>query len=165
MKDCSWIPSQFENILPEHLGGCVSCSSHRTDKCRCHGYNCIAWAAGKKDKWWWPIDDPCSYWPEGLPREQIDQETMSNFVRAFQALGYVPCLDGSFEEGFEKVAFFQDGQGRPTHAARSLPNGRWTSKLGRFEDIEHDTLEAVEGKWYGTATTFLRRPFLNKARS
>jgi hypothetical protein len=33
------------------------------------------------------------------------------------------------------------------------------SKLGRGEDIEHRTLEAVEGRNYGKTTTFLKRPF------
>ncbi|MCI0637958.1 MAG: hypothetical protein L0Y72_23715 [Gemmataceae bacterium] len=37
----------------------------------------------------------------------------------------------------------------PTHAARQLPTGRWSSKLGPSEDIEHD-LHALEGEIYGT---------------
>ena len=28
-----------------------------------------------------------------------------------------------------------------THAARQLPSGKWTSKLGDADDIEHNTLE------------------------
>lgn len=53
VRDCSWIlqaPDKFENVRP----GNFTCGSDRT----CHlprwGYNCIAWAAGKTDKWWWP---------------------------------------------------------------------------------------------------------------
>jgi hypothetical protein len=35
----------------------------------------------------------------------------------------------------------------PTHAARQLPSGRWTSKLVLREDIEHD-LHALSGEAY-----------------
>lgn len=38
--------------------------------------------------------------------------------------------------------------GIPSHAARQLPNGRWTSKCGQAEDIEHD-LRDLEGRLYG----------------
>jgi hypothetical protein len=44
-----------------------------------------------------------------------------------------------------------------THAARSLPNGRWTSKLGNGEDIEHITLAVLEGDLYGKVRVFLKR--------
>jgi len=30
-------------------------------------YNCVAWAAEDKDRWWWPDED--SYWPEGVALE------------------------------------------------------------------------------------------------
>jgi hypothetical protein len=46
----------------------------------------------------------------------------------------------------------------PKHAARSLPNGAWTSKLGDDEDIEHSTLAVLEGREYGRAKVFLKRP-------
>jgi hypothetical protein len=36
----------------------------------------------------------------------------------------------------------------PTHMARQLPNGAWTSKCGPEEDITHFTLDALET--YGT---------------
>jgi hypothetical protein len=41
--------------------------------------------------------------------------------------------------------------GEPTHAARQLPNGKWTSKLGRWQDIEYE-LDGLVGKMYGTVT-------------
>jgi hypothetical protein len=44
------------------------------------------------------------------------------------------------------------------HAARQLPTGRWTSKLGKAVDIEHDTPEGVTGPVYGAVVKFLRRP-------
>jgi hypothetical protein len=52
---------------------------------------------------------------------------------------------------------FVDARGVPTHAARLLPSGLWTSKLGEWEDIEHDLL-ALEGDVYGTVALLLKRP-------
>jgi hypothetical protein len=45
-----------------------------------------------------------------------------------------------------------------THAARQLPNGKWTSKLGKGEDIEHDTPDDVSGGIYGEVVEIMRRP-------
>jgi hypothetical protein len=118
-------------------------------------YNCVAWAAGDTARWWWPdpdADDDASFWPPGVPRE----ETVDAFVAAFATLGYAPCSGEDLEPGFSKVALFAEG-GVPMHAARQLPGGRWTSKLGNREDVEHD-LNAVSGEAYGTVVMVLKRP-------
>lgn len=60
------------------------------------------------------------------------------------------------EPGFEKVAVFAISEDIPAHVARQLPNGRWTSKLGQLEDIEHE-LHALEGAEYGRVVQVLRR--------
>jgi hypothetical protein len=117
-------------------------------------YNCIAWAAGGNSDWWWPPSaDRKSYWPAVAP---LEVSTIA-FVVAYQSLGYTICLDESLEPGSERIALFVDVQGVPTHAARQLANGRWTSKLGQSEDIEHD-LRALEGEVYGAAAVILKRP-------
>jgi hypothetical protein len=77
-------------------------------------------------------------------------------MAAFALLGYEPCDAVEKESGFEKIAVFADPTGIPTHAARQLPNGRWTSKLGAAEDIEHE-LHAVAGAIYGTVVRIMRR--------
>jgi hypothetical protein len=115
-------------------------------------YNCLAWAAGRTDQWWWPDRFGAYYWPEAAPRE----ETTESFVRAFETLGYARCLDGGVEAGHEKVALYVR-DGKPTHAARQLPDGTWTSKLGRQIDIRH-TLNALNGPAYGQIVVFLKRP-------
>ncbi len=116
-------------------------------------YNCIAWAAGVVTDWWWPFHDiRRTFWPPGVER----QVTIDAFVSAFQTLGFVACADDSLEVGFEKLALFADSAQAPTHAARQLPNGRWTSKLGHSEDIEHE-LRALEGDIYGTVALFMKR--------
>jgi len=117
-------------------------------------YNCIAWAAGIVNDWWWPLfDGRKTTWPVNLPREV----TLAALRAVFASFGYSVLSDDSLELHFEKVAIFTDAPGVPTHAARQLPNGRWTSKLGLSEDIEHD-LRAVEGDIYGTVALILKRP-------
>jgi hypothetical protein len=116
-------------------------------------YNCVAWAAGDTARWWWPDpeSDAC-FWPPGVPAA----ETVDAFVAALATLGYAPCSGDDFEPGFEKVALFA-ADGVPTHVARQLAGGRWTSKLGRSEDIEHD-LHALGGDVYGAVVLILKRP-------
>jgi len=116
-------------------------------------YNCIAWAAGETDKRWWPINLGGYWWPPQLPKE----ETKENFIRAFELQGYVVCGNPSLQSGIEKVAIFVDDLGIPTHAARQLESGVWTSKCGQLEDIEHMNLSAMEGKEYGRPVAFLKR--------
>ena len=40
---------------------------------------------------------------------------------------------------------------------RQLPDGRWTSKLGKAEDIEHESPDDVAGRIYGEVDEFLKR--------
>jgi hypothetical protein len=117
------------------------------------GYNCVAWAAGVTDDWWWPLENPAeAYWPDSAPRVR----TLEAFRAAFVALGYEVCQGEGLESACEKVALFADDFDRPTHVARQLPTGRWTSKLGRAEDIEHD-LHDLEGELYGRVALLMER--------
>jgi len=113
-------------------------------------YNCIAWAAGDSGRWWEP--SPRGHWPPGAER----QPTLDAFAQAFAALGYGPCETDTLEDGVEKVALFAS-RGEVMHAARQLPDGRWTSKLGMDVDIEH-SLRALEGGVYGNVVLVLSRP-------
>ena len=38
-----------------------------------------------------------------------------------------------------------------------LPDGRWTSKFGDYEDVKHANLACVEGPLYGKAVAFVKR--------
>lgn len=111
-------------------------------------YNCIAWAAGDNGRWWWPG----RHWPADVPRAV----TKLAFIKAFAELGYEVCETPDLEEGFEKVCLYCK-LGRPEHAARQLPDGKWTSKLGRGIDISHE-LEGLRGNKYGQPTLYMRRP-------
>lgn len=93
------------------------------------------------------------YWPPSVPR----QENLIAFLAAFQELGYFPCKIAALEKGFEKVAIYVSSDGKPTHAARQLPDGKWTSKLGTREDIQHKSLKCLEGSRYGEVAAILRR--------
>jgi hypothetical protein len=83
---------------------------------------------------------------------------------AYSVEGYAVCATQSrvLENSIEKVAIYVDDAGGPTHAARQLADGTWTSKLGEWEDIQHNTLEAMEdsgglGLGYGKVALVLRR--------
>lgn len=117
-------------------------------------YNCIAWAAGDTTQWWAP--GPEYYWPAGIPRAH----TLTSFRALFEGMGYRQCAAAELESSFEKVAIFADDDGFPTHVARQLPNGNWSSKLGAWQDIEHQFLNALAGSAsiYGNVALLLRRP-------
>jgi len=111
-------------------------------------YNCIAWAAGKNEEFWWPGHPD---WPTGAPKT----DTRLAFIKAFETLGYAKCDNGDLESGFEKIVLYEK-LGRPKHAARMLEDGRWASKLGTGFDIVH-TLEGLKGNEYGVPALFMRR--------
>jgi len=116
-------------------------------------YNCVAWAAGDIQAWWWPDPFEQYYWPSGIPRE----ETIDAFVKAFGSLGYTICSDANPEPGYEKVAIYAKQYGNPTHVARQIDLGKWTSKIGSLEDIEHD-INSLSGPIYGNPRVYMRRP-------
>jgi hypothetical protein len=116
-------------------------------------YNCIAWAVGDTTRWWWPDAAGQEFWPDGVPR----QETVEAFLAAFATLGFDPGASVLLEEGVEKIALYANAAGQPKHATRQLASGRWTSKLGQAEDIEHD-LHDLTGDVYGSVAYLLKRP-------
>jgi hypothetical protein len=138
---------EIEAAFPRLRGGNYQVTSPPED-----AYNCVAWAAGDPSQWWWP-DDPCGYWPDDVPR----METVEAFRQAFATLGYVAAADDELQPDFEKIALFADDPGILKHVARQMPSGRWTSKIGLLEDIEH-ALHDLEGAAYGSITLVLKRP-------
>ena len=136
----------LETAFPALRGGEYTVTSPRDAD-----YNCLAWAAGETDRWRWPDPLGVGYWPAGAPREV----TLPAFLAAYTALGFSPCADERSEIGRDKVAIYALS-GVPTHAARQLRNGRWTSTLGAAEDIEHD-LADLAGSVYGRVEAVLSR--------
>ena|SRR6218665_339462 len=115
-------------------------------------YNCIAWACGDQTKWYWPDKANYYYWPKEIPRE----EKIENFILLFKLIGHEVCDNGDFELEYLKIAIYADQFGKPTHAARQLNNGLWTSKLGRGVDITH-TIFSMQDGLYGNVAVFMRK--------
>lgn len=117
-------------------------------------YNCLAWALGID----WIRYDPepkCAgyYWFPGVEREW----SVKAIRKIFEQHGYSVCDSYDFEEGYEKVVFYIDDDGNPEHLARQLSNGKWTSKIGDLNDIEHDTLDSIVNDDYGKPGLVLKR--------
>ena len=132
----------------------LASTPHRTTSPYDPKYNCIAWAAGDSRRWWEPDEDEDCYWPLNVPREY----SLDSYISAFESIGFTRCGTFDLEPGFEKVAIFANETG-PTHASKQLSDGRWSSKLGVFEDIEHE-LEALTGddhEEYGQIVQILKK--------
>jgi hypothetical protein len=136
-------------MIPSHPFPRLTPENHRVTSPETAEYNCIAWAAHATAHCW----QPGVHWPGPAEPDDYGIEALQE---AFRTLGFEPCMDGSLESGFEKVALYGD-QVFYTHAARQLPNGKWTSKLGEAEDIEHDAPEDVAFGVYGQVVQFMRR--------
>lgn len=114
-------------------------------------YNCVAWALGRSDRCWWPTPHVRYYWPDNPADGSLEA-----FVGVFRSLGYEVCASPELEPCLEKVAIYAKND-LPSHVARQLPSGQWTSKCGDLEDITHD-LRALEGDAYGSVAVIMKRP-------
>jgi len=117
-------------------------------------YNCLSWALGIN----WTRYDPepnCAgyYWLPGVEREW----SLKAISKILEIHGYQICVGSDLEEGYEKVVIYIDETDTPRHFARQLPNGKWTSKLGDLNDIEHETLECLAVPDYGKPQLVLKR--------
>jgi len=133
-------------------------------------YNCIAHAALDCRRKWWPNRylpqaRKHRYWPDSVDSVR----TVKAFIETFEIEGFRECADGSLEPGYEKLALYVSPiptidnplpNDAPTHMARQLPCGKWTSKLGQEQDIVHDLPEGLEGDDYGALWKYLKRPRL-----
>jgi len=137
----------IEVAFPSIVGTSYSEESPVTDT-----YNCIAFAVGDCHNWWWPRKGYGIYWPPGFPLT----DSVDVLIAIFKVHGYSECDNSEIEVGFEKVAIYSINH-RIKHAARQLRSGRWVSKLGDQEDIEHEKVGYLKNLSYGSATHFLRR--------
>ena len=135
----------MERAFPRLKSSPYAVTSDATPK-----YNCIAWALGDDKRIWWP--NGTAFWPPEVPLE----ETVEAFRSLFALHGFIECTSEAMEAGVEKVALFTSSRGIPTHAARQLRSGMWTSKLGASVDIAH-RLRGLEGKEYGQAILIYSR--------
>ena len=118
-------------------------------------YNCLAFANDNERKWWEAgLHGGLYYWPESVP------DTLEGWVRLFEVQGYECTTNRAIEPRFEKVAIYVDLKDLlPGHVAKS--DGKvWKSKLGKYQDIQHSTLDVLEGDReceYGIVERILRR--------
>lgn len=116
-------------------------------------YNCVAWGLRDTTRWWSPEPDGTNHWPADVPA----WPSLTAVIEVFEREGYERCEDDGYEEGVEKIAIFTYPSNEPTHVARQLKGGKWTSKLGVSVDIEHDELGAVSCGLYGEVAVLMRR--------
>jgi hypothetical protein len=117
-------------------------------------YNCAAWAACETKSKWWPTHLKGYFWPKGIGKEA----TIDNFILAYELQGYKVCESHDLEEGFEKIAIYAIGE-EVQHVARQLASGKWTSKVGDYEDIEHKDVLVLSSPVYGKPVKFMQRSF------
>jgi hypothetical protein len=119
-------------------------------------YNCVSFAIEKTRKWLEAGLHGGRYdWPPDIP------DTIDGWTEMFVREGYELTTNRDVESGFQKVAIYIDlDDMRPGHVAK-LDGTKWKSKLGRYQDIEHSSLDVLEGDeyWeYGVVDRVLRRP-------
>jgi hypothetical protein len=139
-------------MVPSNLFPRLTAQNHPITSPPSADYNCVAWSAADTEHWW----QPGVFWPVEAPSVEFGIVLLEE---AFRALGYEACDDAALERGFEKVALYGNNTFY-THAARQLPDGKWTSKLGSEEDIEHDTPEDVADGVYGAIVQFMKRTLI-----
>jgi len=99
-------------------------------------YNCIAWSLHDTHDWVWP----------GNTLKAFDQ---LNTKHGFQKM---PKMDFRVQPGVEKIVLYGkvvNGRTVPTHQARQMADGTWTSKLGKMAVIRHATPDSLDGPDYG----------------
>jgi hypothetical protein len=121
-------------------------------------YNCLSWAVGRIDTYLDPELNHVGYtWPDNVEREW----TAKGCSKVLAHYGYSEeSGDTSFEDDYVKVVMYVDKSGTPTHFARQIHGGKWTSKLGDKVDIVHDNLECMAGddfEHYGTVRYIFRK--------
>jgi hypothetical protein len=114
-------------------------------------YNCFAFAVHDTKQYWQKVAVRGYYWP--LERD----DRLEDWIEALRLHNFVVTDDWSLEADFEKVCIFVNDDGSPEHVSRQLASGKWTSKIGRLEDIEHSTLAGLEGREYGKSKVMLKR--------
>lgn len=124
-------------------------------------YNCLAWACNYSNRWMQPPAitlpplDSVVYWPPGA-KQGVGIDCL---IDAFKVEGFIVCNNWQHEESFQKIALYVKNGTEWSHAAREKRSGKWTSKLGSGNDIEHSNPYTIEGDFYGTVYCIMKRVF------
>lgn len=146
--------------LPDRLPANVAAhfprlSEYRVTSPKDPTYNCIAFAAGDTTRKWacTPFPIPGYYWPSGA----IQGDKPDALQSAFEQVGFELADNGELEVEYDKIALYADENGNWSHAAIQTESGKWASKLGNEEDIEHTDPHCFVGSLYGNLVCFMRR--------
>ena len=120
-------------------------------------YNCVAFANQDARHWWQPgLPGGRFHWPPGIRQD----DSLKAWIELFVGDGYETSDSHEHEPGFEKVAIYVDiSDMSPSHVAKS-DGYTWKSKLGSYQDIEHSSLDLLEGNQeceYGIVERVLKR--------
>lgn len=126
---------------------------------RTPAYNCLAWAIGDDVTW---MD--MYYFKEvyNLEIKNLDHSVHGYAECLKKYYRFEICNNGDIERGKEKIVLYENNEKDFAHIARQLPNGNWTSKMGRLEDIEHYSVEALSGEFYGKPVLYMQRERITK---
>jgi hypothetical protein len=120
-------------------------------------YNCVAFVNQDDRHWWEPGKSGGRYY---WPPDAIQDWSLDSWIELFTRDGYELSDSADHEPGFEKVAIYIDTRDMsPSHVAKS-DGYTWKSKLGGYQDIEHSSLDLLEGDnecEYGVVDRVLRR--------
>jgi hypothetical protein len=108
-------------------------------------YNCIAWSLGITAKWIWP----------GAAIEDFDGLNRKHRYRRLARMNF------DVRPGQEKIVLYgkiDKGVLVATHQARQMPDGTWTSKLGKMPLIRHQSPHDLNGTIYGRPVAVYMRP-------
>lgn len=121
-------------------------------------YNCLAFACGDERKWWEPKPGGRYHWPAHIP----PSTSLTTVVRIFTSNGYTETDNRQVEAGYLKAAIYVELDDIEIYSHVALSDGNvWKSKLGKGQDIEHDSLDLLEGQnqdEYGIVAVILRKP-------
>lgn len=120
-------------------------------------YNCLAFARADERKWWEPIPGGRYHWPPNARRDT----SLATVRGIFLADGYAETPSRDVEPGYSKVAIYVDLEDVDSYSHVAVSDGvHWKSKLGKGQDIAHNSLDLLEGDQadeYGIVAVILRK--------
>ncbi|MES2649609.1 MAG: hypothetical protein V4717_22210 [Bacteroidota bacterium] len=134
----------------------LNSSNHELTSPPTSTYNCVAWANGMDH-----IVVDLSLDEDGEPLIYPDLSCWL-YIEYYQKAGFELCDSHIYEQGYEKIALYENSQQTFEHVALQRNEGVWLSKVGELEDIQHTTLEALQCvSYYGLPKWFMKRKITN----
>jgi hypothetical protein len=146
-------PHELKERFPKLVQGSFERKSNATAR-----YNCIAFAAGDERHWWEAgANGGRYYWPPSIRQST----TVDGVAEIFTAKGFELTNNRDVESGYEKVAIYVSMDDFEFSHIAVSDGTVWKSKLGKGQDIEHCSLDVLEGDQkdeYGIVDRILRNP-------